>query len=133
MNPPRGCETGFSYLCVSVFICGFVLFSRLLLTTGLSATRRIRMAVAAQDLPEVALAFLPVDPVLFLVLARELIVRAGDDAQPVTGQPAPAFPHAAAQLLPLAFEAIPVHIQILGSLNARSRNERHGMRSPPGR
>ena len=38
------------------------------------------MAVAAQERPEVALAFLPVDPVLFLVLARELIVRAGDHA-----------------------------------------------------
>jgi hypothetical protein len=74
------------------------------------------MAVAAQELPELALAFLPVDPVLLLVLARELIVGAGDHAQPVTGQPAPAFSHAAAQLLPLAFEAIPVHIQVLRQL-----------------
>jgi hypothetical protein len=73
------------------------------------------MTVAAQELPEVALALLTVRPVLLLVLARELIVRAGDHAQPVTGQPAPAFSHAAAQLLPLAFEAIPVHIEILGS------------------
>jgi hypothetical protein len=72
------------------------------------------MTVAAQELPEVALALLTVRPVLLLVLARELIVRAGDHAQPVTGQPAPAFPHAAAQLLPFAYEAIPVHIQILG-------------------
>ena len=67
------------------------------------------MAVAAQELLEVALAFLAVYPVLLLVLARELIVSAGDHAQPVTGQPAPALPHAAAQLLPLAFEAIPIH------------------------
>jgi len=84
------------------------------------------MAVAAQELPELALAFLPVDPVLLLVPARELIVRAGDHAQPVTGQPAPAFSHAAAQLLPLAFEAIPVHIHLLRQFDTRSRNERSG-------
>jgi hypothetical protein len=71
------------------------------------------MAVAAQEIPELALAFLPVNAILFLVPARELIVRARDHAQPVTGQPAPAFSHAAAQLLPLAFEAIPVHVKIL--------------------
>jgi hypothetical protein len=70
------------------------------------------MAVAVQELAEMALAFLAVDSVLFLVLARELIVRTGDHAQPVTGQPAPAFPHAAAQLLPLAFEAVPVHASL---------------------
>jgi len=66
-----------------------------------------------QELPELALAFLFVDSVSLLNSARGLIVLAGDDAQPIIGQPAPLFSHAPAQLLPLAFEAIQVHVNLL--------------------
>ena len=71
------------------------------------------IAVATQELPELAFAFFLVDAVLLLVSTRELIVLAGDHAQPVIGQLAPPFSHAAAQLLPLAFKAIPVHVSLL--------------------
>jgi len=70
------------------------------------------LAVTPQELPQLALAFFLGNAVLFLVSARELIVPAGDHAQPVIGQPAPLFSHAPAQLLPLAFEAITVHVSI---------------------
>src|SRR5688572_9182220 len=63
-----------------------------------------------QELLEQALAFLLVDSIPLLDSARGLIVLAGDLAQPITGQPAPLFSHAPAQLLPLAFQAIPVHV-----------------------
>lgn len=71
------------------------------------------MAVATQELPELALAFLLVDSISLLGSARELIVLAGDHAQPIIGQPAPLFSHAPAELLPLAFESIPVHVNLL--------------------
>jgi len=66
-----------------------------------------------QELPELAPAFLFVDSVSLLDSARDLIVLAGDHAQPIIGQPAPLFSHAPAELLPLAFEAIPVHVNLL--------------------
>ena len=72
------------------------------------------MTIAPLELPQLALAFFLGNTVLLLVSARELIVLAGDHAQPIIGQPAPLFSHAPAQLLPLAFEAIPVHDYLLG-------------------
>lgn len=67
-----------------------------------------------QELPELALAFLFVDSVSLLDSARDLIVLTGDDAQPIIGQPAPMFSQAPAdELLPLAFEAIPVHVNLV--------------------
>jgi hypothetical protein len=66
-----------------------------------------------QELPELAPAFLFVDSVSLLDSARDLIVLAGDHAQPIIGQPAPLFSHAPAELLPLSFEAIPVHVNLL--------------------
>jgi hypothetical protein len=71
------------------------------------------MAVAPQELLELALGFLLVDTVLLLVSTRELIVLAGDHAQPVVRQPAPSFPHSPAKLLPLAFESVPIHVNLL--------------------
>jgi hypothetical protein len=66
-----------------------------------------------QELLELAFAFLFVDSVSLLDSARGLIVLSGDRAQPITGQPAPLFSHVPAQLLPLAFQAIPVHVSFL--------------------
>jgi hypothetical protein len=66
-----------------------------------------------QEPPELALVFLFVDSASLLDSARGLIVLAGDDAQPIIGQPAPLFSHAPAELFPLAFEAIPVHVNLL--------------------
>jgi hypothetical protein len=66
-----------------------------------------------QELPELAPAFLFVDSVSLLDSAGDLIVLTGDHAQPIIGQPAPLFSHAPAELLPLAFEAIPVHVNLL--------------------
>src|SRR5688572_5536211 len=64
--------------------------------------RGVPIAVAAPEIPELALVFLPVHTVLLLVPARELIVPAGDHAEPVIGQLPPAFSYAAGELLPLA-------------------------------
>lgn len=66
-----------------------------------------------QELSQLALAFLFVVSVSLLDPARELIVLAGDHAQPIVRQPAPLLSHAPAELLPLAFEAIPVHVNLL--------------------
>jgi hypothetical protein len=79
----------------------------------LSPPRGIPVAVAAQEIPELTLAFLPVHTVLLLVPARELVMPAGNHAQPVIDQLPPAFPDAAAELLPLPLEPILVHVQIL--------------------
>jgi len=73
------------------------------------------VAVAPQELPQLALSLFPGDAVFLLVSARDLIVPAGDHAQLIIGEPAPAFSHAAAELLPLAFETIPVHFNLLPS------------------
>lgn len=66
-----------------------------------------------QEHPKLALAFLFVDSMSLLDHARDLIVLTGDDAQPIIGQPAPLFYYAPAELFPLAFEAIPVHVNLL--------------------
>lgn len=71
------------------------------------------MAVATQELLELALAFLLVDSVSLLGSARDLIVPAGGHAQPIFGQPAPSFSQSPAELLPLAFKTIPVHVNLL--------------------
>jgi len=66
-----------------------------------------------QEIPELARVFLFVDSVSLLDFARVPIVPTGEDAQPIIGQPAPLFSHVPAELLPLAFEAIPVHVNLL--------------------
>jgi len=66
-----------------------------------------------QEIPELARVFLFVDSVSLLDFARVPIVLTGEDAQPIIGQPAPLFSHVPAELLPLAFEAIPVHVNPL--------------------
>jgi len=66
-----------------------------------------------QEIPELARVFLFVDSVSLLDFARVPIVPTSEDAQPIIGQPAPLFSHVPAELLPLAFEAIPVHVNLL--------------------
>src|ERR1700730_7309799 len=49
------------------------------------------------------------DAVAFLDAADELVLLAADDSQIVFGQLAPLLLHLAGQLLPIAFDAIPIH------------------------
>ena len=50
------------------------------------------------------------DPVLLLDLADELVALAGDDVDVVVGELAPLLLHLARELLPVAFDAVPVHV-----------------------
>ncbi len=65
------------------------------------------------ELLELALAFLLVDSATLLDSARDLIALAGDRAQRIIGEPAPPFSQSPAELLPLAFQTIPVHVDLL--------------------
>src|SRR5262249_20117960 len=49
------------------------------------------------------------DAVALLDLALELLAVAGDDIEVVVGQAAPLFLHLALELLPVTFDAVPVH------------------------
>src|SRR5260370_13652016 len=51
--------------------------------------------------------------VAFLDAADELVLLAADDGQIVFGQLAPLLLHLAGQLLPIAFDAIPIHVSLL--------------------
>lgn len=73
----------------------------------------IPIAVATQELREHARAFLLGDAIFLLVSTHGLIVLAGGHAQLVIGQLAPPLSHTPAELLPLAFEPIPVHVNLL--------------------
>src|ERR1700752_1018604 len=59
------------------------------------------------DLP---LGFILREAVLLLQLAHELILPAADHVDVVIGQLAPLLLHLALQLLPIAFDAVPVHV-----------------------
>src|SRR5260370_40879438 len=60
--------------------------------------------------------------VAFLDAADELVLLAADDGQVVLGQLAPLLLHLAGQLLPIAFDAIPIHDSLLSSADVLPRN-----------
>src|SRR5258707_14026145 len=62
------------------------------------------------------------DAVAFLDTADELVLLAADDGQVVLGQLAPLLLHLAGQLLPIAFDAIPIHDSLLSCADVLPRN-----------
>src|SRR3982074_2931619 len=61
------------------------------------------------------------DAVAFLDTADELVLLAADDGQVVLGQLAPLLLHLAGELLPIAFDAIPIHDSLLSCADALPR------------
>src|ERR1700730_10728712 len=62
------------------------------------------------------------DAVAFLDAADELVLLAADDSQVVLGQLAPLLLHLAGELLPIAFDAIPIHDSLLSYADVPPRN-----------
>src|SRR5260221_3931251 len=66
------------------------------------------------------------DAIALLNATDELILLAVDDREIVFGQLAPLLLHLAGQLLPIAFNTIPVHVLVLTRLGVRGQRHRRG-------
>src|SRR5712691_2636638 len=62
------------------------------------------------------------DAIAFLDAADELVLLAADDGQVVFRQLAPLLLHLAGQLLPVAFDAIPIHDSLLSYADVLPHN-----------
>src|SRR5258705_9288746 len=74
---------------------------------------RIPVAITSLEIAELFFRFILGDAVLLLDLAREQVALAGDHIQLVVGQLAPLLFRLALDLLPVAFDAIPIHLLLL--------------------
>src|SRR5262245_31579255 len=75
------------------------------------------VAVARLELVQLLLGFVLGDAVLLLDPSGQLLAAAGDDVELVVGELAPLLLGLALQLLPVAFDAIPVHMCSPSGLN----------------
>jgi hypothetical protein len=78
-----------------------------------SPIREVPVAVAIKEILELTRGFLFRDPVPFLDSAGELIAPTGGLTPWIIGEPAPLFFHFPAELLPVAFETILIHLDLL--------------------
>jgi hypothetical protein len=75
--------------------------------------REVPIAVAIGEILELTRGFLFRDPVPLLLFTGELIAPTGELTLWIIGEPAPLFFHFPAELLPVAFETIPIHLDLL--------------------
>jgi hypothetical protein len=65
------------------------------------------------ELVDLSLGGVSRDPVSFLHSAAQLVSPAGDYVELIIGELAPPFLHLAFELIPVPFDAIPVHVNLL--------------------
>src|SRR6185295_15473979 len=78
-------------------------------TPPLASLRSVLVGLARLPLLQLLLGLVLADAVRVLDLANQLVAITGDAVQVVVGELAPLLLHFALHLLPVAFDAIPVH------------------------
>src|SRR5690349_8698195 len=91
----------------------------------------VHVGLARLPLLQLLLGFILADAVRVLDLADQLVAITGDAVQVVVGELAPLLLHFSLHLLPVAFDAIPVHSVFLPLLCCRQRVRYTGARARP--
>lgn len=86
---------------------------RLLGTSYARREREVSVAVPIQEILELTRGFLFRDSLPLLGSASELIAPPAELTLWIIGEPAPLFFHFPAELLPVAFETVPIHVDLL--------------------